>query len=135
VLRGDTLEVFVMVLTSQLWLHLRVDAAGALYGATVAGLWLPALVYSIGFVRTGPRRRYFGFLMACLACTLGVAYAGNLFTLFIFYELAAVLTYASSSTRRRHGDRSGDEVHRLRPDRRQPGARRHDRSRSSWPAT
>jgi multicomponent Na+:H+ antiporter subunit D len=94
VLRGDTLEVFVMVLTSQLWLHLRVDAAGALYGATVAGLWLPALVVSIGFVRTGPRRRYFGFLMACLACALGVAYAGNLFTLFIFYELAAVLTYA-----------------------------------------
>ena len=95
VLAGRTYEVFVLRMTTQLWLTLRIDAVGAAYAATVAGLGLLALVYSFGYLPRGPRRaRYFAILMACLACTLGVAYAGNLLTFLIFYEAFSVLTYA-----------------------------------------
>ncbi|MFU8889465.1 MAG: complex I subunit 5 family protein [Trueperaceae bacterium] len=95
VLAGRLPELFVLHMTPTLWMVLRVDAPGALYGATVAALGLLALVYSFGYVRRGPRwSRYFGFLMASLACTLGVAYAGNLLTFLIFYEAFSVLTYA-----------------------------------------
>jgi multicomponent Na+:H+ antiporter subunit D len=95
VLAGRTPGVHLLHMTSQLWMVLRVDAAGALYGATVAGLGLLALVYAFGYVRPGPRRaRFFAFFMACLACTLGVAYAGNLLTFLVFYEAFSVLTYA-----------------------------------------
>ena len=94
-LAGRVPETFVLHMTTQLWLVLRVDAFGAAYAVTVAALGLLALVYSFGYVSPGPRRaRYFAFFMACLACTLGVAYAGNLLTLLIFYEAFSVLTYA-----------------------------------------
>ena len=81
-------------MTPQLWLVLRVDAAGALYGATVALLALLALVYSFGYIRPSAQRwRYFAFFQACVACNLGVAYAGNLLTLLVFYEAFSVLSY------------------------------------------
>ncbi|MFO8149720.1 MAG: proton-conducting transporter membrane subunit [Trueperaceae bacterium] len=95
VLAGRTPELFVLRMTPTLWLVLRVDAPGALYGATVAALGLLALVYSFGYVQRGPRwSRYFAFLMASFTCTMGVAYAGNLLTFLIFYEAFSVLTYA-----------------------------------------
>ncbi len=95
VLAGRMPEVHLLHMTAQLWMVLRVDAAGALYGATVAALGLLALTYAFGYVQPGPRRaRFFAFFMACLACTLGVAYAGNLLTFLVFYEAFSVLTYA-----------------------------------------
>jgi multicomponent Na+:H+ antiporter subunit D len=87
--------VFVLHMTPELWLELRVDAAGAIYGATVAGLALLASVYAFGYLPEGAgRARFFGFLMATLTSTLGVAYAGNLITFLLFYEAFSVLTYA-----------------------------------------
>jgi multicomponent Na+:H+ antiporter subunit D len=95
VVAGRLPELFVLHMTPTLWMVLRVDAPGALYGVTVAALGLLALVYSFGYVHRGPRwSRYFAFLMASLTCTLGVAYAGNLLTFLIFYEAFSVLTYA-----------------------------------------
>jgi len=94
VLAGETPAVALWHITPQLWLALRVDAAGALYGATVALLALLALIYSFAYVRPAPQRwRYFAFFQACVACNLGVAYAGNLLTLLIFYEAFSVLSY------------------------------------------
>ncbi len=37
--------------------------------------------------------RYYAFFMLCLGCTIGVAYAGNLLTFLIFYELFSIMTY------------------------------------------
>ena len=94
VLAGETPAVALWHVTPQLRLALRVDAAGALYGATVALLSLLALIYSFGYLRPSPQRwRYFAFFQACVACNLGVAYAGNLLTLLIFYEAFSVLSY------------------------------------------
>ena len=94
VLQGRTIEVSMLRLTTQLWLQLRVDAAGAAYAVTIAGLSLLAVVFSLGYLSGGPRLgRYYGVLMACVACTIGVAYAGNLLTFLVFYELLSILTY------------------------------------------
>lgn len=94
VLGGTVYEVYLLRLTPQIWIHLRVDALGALFGATVALLWLLALVYSHGYMADGHRLgRYYAFFMLCLSWTMGVAYAGNLLTFLIFYELFSILTY------------------------------------------
>lgn len=91
---GAAYETYVLQLTPDIWMYLRVDAAGALYGATVAVLWALALVYSWGYMAEGHRLgRYYSFFILCLGWTMGVAYSGNLLTFLIFYELFSILTY------------------------------------------
>ncbi len=77
-----------------LWMAFRVDQLGLFFGLAVATLWLLAAVYSLGYMKgEHALTRYYGFMLLCLAWTLGVAFAGNLLTLFIFYELFSISTY------------------------------------------
>lgn len=94
VLSGTIYETHILKLTPTIWMFMRVDALGALFGLTVAALWLLALVYSAGYMADEHRLgRYYTFFMLCLAWTMGVAYSGNLLTFLIFYELFSILTY------------------------------------------
>lgn len=91
---GEDMSVRLVKMTPQVWIHLRVDALGALYGAAAAALWLLALVYSFGYMADEHRLpRYYAFFMLSLAWTVGVAYSGNLLTFLVFYELFSILTY------------------------------------------
>lgn len=93
VLRGDTLAFRLLQLTPQAWIEFRVDAAGVLYAATAALLWFLALIYAFGYLHGPNLPRVFATLMACLAAAMGVAFAANLLSFFVFYELLSVLTY------------------------------------------
>ncbi|MCX8006938.1 MAG: proton-conducting transporter membrane subunit [Coriobacteriia bacterium] len=91
---GATQSVRLVKMTPQVWIHLRVDRLGALYGMAAAVLWLLALVYSFGYMADEHRLgRYYAFFMLSLAWTVGVAYSGNLLTFLVFYELFSILTY------------------------------------------
>ena len=91
---GAAYETYILQLTPDIWMYMRVDALGALFGATVAVLWVLALVYSWGYMAEGHRLgRYYSFFILSLAWTMGVAYSGNLLTFLIFYELFSILTY------------------------------------------
>ena len=94
VLAGEIRAVSLVHFAPQVELHLRVDALGALFAATVAVLFLLALVYSAGYLRRdGRETRYFAFFMLSFGWMLGVAFAGNLITLLVFYELFSILVY------------------------------------------
>jgi multicomponent Na+:H+ antiporter subunit D len=57
-------------------------------------LWLFTTIYAIGYLENAPNRsRFFGFFSLCVASTVGIALAGNLFTFFLFYELLTLSTY------------------------------------------
>jgi multicomponent Na+:H+ antiporter subunit D len=76
------------------WIALRIDPLGALFAATVAGLFVLALAYAFGYLAKDRRQwRFMAFALACQACMFGVAFAGNLVTLFVFYELFSLLSY------------------------------------------
>jgi multicomponent Na+:H+ antiporter subunit D len=94
VLRGEARELSLIHFAPQVELYLRVDAMGALYAATVSMLFLLALVYSAGYLRRdGHETRYWVFFMLAHGWMLGVAFAGNLITLLVFYELFSILVY------------------------------------------
>ena len=57
-------------------------------------LWLFTTIYAIGYLEGAPNRsRFFGFFSLCVASTVGIALAGNLFTFLLFYELLTISTY------------------------------------------
>ena len=74
--------------------HLHADALSMLLSTLSAILWLLTTIYAIGYLEDSPNRcRFFGFFSLCVAATMGVASAGNLFTFFLFYELLTLSTW------------------------------------------
>jgi multicomponent Na+:H+ antiporter subunit D len=73
-----------------------VEPLGMLFAALASGLWLINSVYSVGYMRGNKEQnqtRFFACFALALSATIGVAFAGNLFTLFLFYELLTLSTY------------------------------------------
>ena len=74
----------------------RVDALGMFFVFLSTGLWIVTNFYSIGYMRhlNEPyQTRYFFAFAMCLAGATGVALAGNLVTLFLFYEFLSLGAY------------------------------------------
>ncbi|MFN2410328.1 MAG: complex I subunit 5 family protein, partial [Halomonas sp.] len=73
---------------------LRADALGVMFAGLSSLLWLCTTIYAIGYLEgSANRKRFFGFFSLCVASTLGIALAGNLFTFLIFYEMLTLSTY------------------------------------------
>ncbi len=77
-------------------LAFEVEPLGMLFAAVASLLWIINSVYSIGYMRANRERhqtRFYVCFAIALASTMGVAFAGNLITLFIFYEALTLSTY------------------------------------------
>ncbi|ELZ53773.1 MULTISPECIES: cation:proton antiporter [Halorubrum] len=75
---------------------LRADALGMLFAFLASGLWIVTSFYSIGYMRgldEPNQTRYFAAFAVSLSTTMGIAFAGNLVTIFVFYELLSIATY------------------------------------------
>lgn len=73
---------------------LHPDPLGAVFGLIVSTLWLFATVYSFGYMADEQKQRtYYTFLLLAFSVTLGVAFSGNLLSLYLFYELLTFVTY------------------------------------------
>lgn len=69
---------------------------GVMFGLIASGLWVATSIYAIGYMRAHHelnQTRFFTFFAIAIAGVMAVAYAENLFTLFIFYEFLTVSTY------------------------------------------
>ena len=74
----------------------KVEPLGMLFAALASGLWIVNSVYSIGYMRGNNEKhqtRFYVFFALSLAATMGIAFAANLFTLFLFYEALTLSTY------------------------------------------
>ncbi len=77
-------------------LSLRADAFGVYFALVASGLWILTSLYSIGYVRglkEHKQTRYFASFAVCLSSTIGVAFAANLLTFIVFYEMLTIATY------------------------------------------
>ena len=72
----------------------RVDAFGLFFALVTSTLWVLTTIYAIAYMRgSHSLRRFFSFFALCVSTTVAIAFAENLFTLFLFYELLTVCTY------------------------------------------
>lgn len=77
-------------------LAFRVDSLGLLFALVASSLWILTSIYSAGYMRGLKERaqtRFAVFFALSLSATLGVAFAANLFTLYVFYEILSMATY------------------------------------------
>lgn len=74
-------------------LFFRLDGLGRFFVGIVAALWPLTMLYAISYMRHEKHLgMFFGFFTAAYGATLGVAMAGNLFTMYCFYELLTLTT-------------------------------------------
>ena len=83
----------VLPITGTLSLAFHLDGAGAVFAALSAFLWPLAVLYAFEYMRhEGGERHFFPLYTISFGVTLGVAFAGNLLTMYIFYELLSLAT-------------------------------------------
>ena len=71
----------------------RVDGLSAVFMAIVAVLWPITDLYAFEYMRHDKaQNRFFAFFTMTYGVVLGIASAGNLFTLYLFYELLTLCT-------------------------------------------
>ncbi len=96
ILAGETVTYTLWEILPGLAIRFRVDAMGILFALVASSLWIVTTIYSIGYMRglkEHAQTRFFCFFALALSATLGVAFAGNLLTLYLFYEILSLSTY------------------------------------------
>ena len=75
---------------------LEAEPLGVLFALIASFLWIVTTMYSIGYMRGHHEKnqtRFYVFFAFAIASVMGVAFAGNLFTLFVFYEILSLTTF------------------------------------------
>ncbi|MEZ6195222.1 MAG: proton-conducting transporter membrane subunit [Planctomycetota bacterium] len=85
-------------------LAFRVERLGLLFSGVAAVLWPVTTLYAAGYMRGHHEKnqtRFFTFFALAIFAAIGAAYAANLLTLFVFYEVMTLATYPLVT---HHGD-------------------------------
>ena len=97
--RLELTEVFEGV-----YLAFEVEPLGMLFALVASGLWIVTTLYSIGYMRGHGevnQTRFYSCFALAITGALGVAFAANVFTLFLFYEFITLATFPLVT---HHGD-------------------------------
>jgi multicomponent Na+:H+ antiporter subunit D len=96
ILAGARPEALNLEVVPGLALAFKVEPLGLLFALVASSLWIVTSIYSIGYMRGNnePRQTsYYVCFAVALGSTIGIAFAKNLFTLFLFYEALTLSTY------------------------------------------
>jgi multicomponent Na+:H+ antiporter subunit D len=89
-------ELNVLEFVPGLSLSFHVEPLGMIFALVASGLWIVTSLYGFGYMRGHhevDQTRFFFFFAVAITAALGVAYARNLLTLFVFYEVLTLSTY------------------------------------------
>ncbi len=79
-----------------LGLGFEVEPLGLLFGLVASGLWILTSLYGFGYMRGHKetnQTRFFTCFAVAIGAALGIAFAGDLVTLFLFYEILTFSTF------------------------------------------
>lgn len=93
-------------------LALHAEPLGLLFALIASSLWLLTSLYAIGYMRSNKeinQTRFYVCFAISISATMGIALAGNLLTLFLFYEALTLATYPlvthKGNDKAKHGGR------------------------------
>ncbi len=96
IMAGGRPSLMVAELFDGLYIAFTVEPLGMLFAALAASLWIINSIYSIGYMRGNNEKnqtRFYICFAIAIAAAMGVAFADNLLTLFLCYEVLTVSTY------------------------------------------
>jgi multicomponent Na+:H+ antiporter subunit D len=93
---GERPSAILLEILPGLAIAFEVEPLGMIFGLVASGLWIVTSLYSIGYMRghheKNQTRFYVCFALA-LSAAMGIAFAANMLTLFLFYEILTLSTY------------------------------------------
>lgn len=105
---------FVFTVVGGLPIEFQAEPLGAMFAVLASVLWTVNSLYSIGYMRGHDEKHQTRFYMCfavAIAAAMGVAYASNLFTLFIFYEVLTLSTFPLVTHKGDDAARKGGRVY------------------------
>lgn len=93
---GQTIEAHLFEIFPGIPIAFKLEPLGLIYAGIASFLWLISIIYSIGYisgVKEKNQTRFYIFFSIAICCSLGIAFAENLATMFIFYEMLTLSTY------------------------------------------
>ena len=91
-----------------------IEPLGMIFATLAALLWVPTTFFARAYLDgTGDRRqpKFFAFFSASISATICIAFAIDLFSLFVFYELLTLLTWPLVSHKGDEASRSGGRTY------------------------
>ncbi|MCW8901741.1 MAG: monovalent cation/H+ antiporter subunit D family protein [Gammaproteobacteria bacterium] len=88
------LELFEVI--PGITISFSIEPLGMLFALVAGTLWLITSIYSIGYMRGHHEKnqtRFYAAFAIAISATLAAAFSGNMFTLFLCYEILTISTY------------------------------------------
>ncbi|MHC1697904.1 MAG: monovalent cation/H+ antiporter subunit D family protein [Geobacteraceae bacterium] len=109
VLAGKRFVLLLFTLLPGVSITLRADSFSLVFALVASFLWIVTVLYTIGYMRglgEHAQTRFSACFALALFGAIGCAFADNLFTLYLFYEIVSITTYPLVA---HHQDREGYE--------------------------
>ena len=114
ILSGETVNITFREILPSLALEFNVEPLGMLFACIASGLWIINSLYSIGYMRGNQEKnqtRFYIYFTIAISSSMGIAFAGNMFTLFIFYEILTLSTYPLVAHKQSPEAKSGARIY------------------------
>src|SRR5699024_4229890 len=114
VLDGQDVALQLIDILPGLSISFRLEPLGLIFALLASLLWFVTSVYAIGYMRGANEPRhtsFFVFFAIAISGAMGVATAGNLLTLFIFYEVLTISTWPLVAHKHNAAARAGSRTY------------------------
>ena len=95
-LDGGRPSAFVGEMLPGLAIAFKVEPLGMMFAGIASFLWVVTSLYSIGYMRSHHEQnqtRFYVYFAVAISSAIGVAFAANMMTLFVFYEVLTLSTF------------------------------------------
>lgn len=86
-------DMVILKLAGELAIMFHIDGFGMMFAVLIAFLWPFATIYAFEYMEHDKKdNAFFAFYTATYGVTLGIAFSGNLMTMYMFYEMLTLVT-------------------------------------------
>lgn len=114
VMAGARESITLLEMVPGISISFTLEPLGLLFALVASCLWIVTTVYALGYMRgnnEAHQTRFFVCFALAIFAAIGVAFSGNLVTLFIFYEILTLSTYPLVTHKGTDTARNGGRVY------------------------